>query len=84
MTNGAKMTEYANYSGNSSVVAYDYGTDAIIVVFKSRKAYEYRASNVGFENIRQMIALARAGQGLCSFIQRDASVRNGWSRKYVV
>ncbi len=74
------MKPYKNLGGNSSIVAYDYDTTAIYVQFKSGAVYKYPAEKVGEANFQRMKQLADVGQGLCSFIHRNAQVRNGYAR----
>lgn len=74
------MKPYKNLGGNSSIVAYDYDTAAIYVQFKGGTVYKYTAEKVGEANFQKMKQLADAGQGLCSFINRNEQVRNGYAR----
>jgi len=64
------MHYYSNLSGNSSVVAYEYGADFIRVQFNSGYPYVYSYHSAGRNNVEEMKRLANVGQGLCSFINR--------------
>lgn len=74
------MQTYKNLGGNSSVTGYEPIPGGICVQFKHSAVYEYRAENLGDEVIRQMLALAERGQGLCSYINRTPSIRKGGRR----
>ena len=74
------MKPYMNLGGNSSIVSYDYDMAAIYVQFRGGAIYKYPAEKVGGANFQRMKQLADAGQGLCSFIQRNEQVRNGFAR----
>ena len=74
------MKPYKNLGGNSSIVAYDYDTAAIYIQFKGGAVYKYPAEKVGGANFQKMKQLADAGQGLCSFINRNGQLRNGYAR----
>lgn len=69
---------------NSGVLAYDFGIDSIQVQFRSgrHRNYLYKAEKIGQNNINQMIALAKRGYGLNSFIMRNPSIKNGYSKKW--
>jgi len=64
------MQNYANLSGQSSVLAYLLGSDNIIVQFKAGQwtFYNYTYASAGLYNIEQMKVLAVQGLGLNSYI----------------
>lgn len=62
--------QYANNHGNSSIEAYEIGADYIRVLFKDGPVYLYTYESAGADNIEHMKELARAGDGLNSFIMR--------------
>lgn len=65
------MKIYKNFGGNSNVSEYEAGVDYIIVVFKgSMKLYRYSYKSAGEHNVERMKALADAGMGLNSYINR--------------
>ncbi|WP_319567948.1 hypothetical protein [Cohaesibacter marisflavi] len=64
------MTPYEDSDHDSGVAAYEIGSSYIDVQFKSGAAYRYSSRSVGAANLNQMIQLARAGEGLNSFINR--------------
>jgi hypothetical protein len=65
------MELYSNTSGDSSVYAYDTGSDFITVYFTNGKQYTYSYKSAGVSNVEQMKNLARAGSGLNSFIMKN-------------
>lgn len=73
------MERYGNLSGDSGVVAYEIGEDAIAVEFREGHVYLYTTASAGAANVAEMQRLARAGRGLSSYIARV--VRNGYARK---
>lgn len=64
------MTPYRDWDNDSGVNAYDFGPTHIDVEFKSGAVYRYTEQSVGKMNLSQMVSLAKAGEGLNSFIQR--------------
>lgn len=79
----AKMVPYANRSGESGVLAFEIGTDYILVEFKSGKEryYRYTYASAGEDAIETMKELALAGEGLNSFISSKAT-QPEYSEKY--
>jgi len=75
-----KMTPYSNLGGDSGVSAYEIDTDSIVVRFSDGKHYEYNATSPGTAQVDEMKALAIAGEGLNSYINRV--VRKNFSRKW--
>jgi len=80
------MPAYQNLGGNSSVDSFDdtNAPNEITVTFKSGRwrHYQYTATSCGAANVARLLQLAAAGQGLGSFINRNAAVRNGYARKW--
>ena len=68
------MKRYGNRSGSSGVQAYAITADAIFVKFINQaQPYEYSSTGrAGRERVARMKALARAGEGLSTFISREA------------
>ena len=64
------MTPYADPHGPSGVAAYTLGAAHIDVRFKSGAIYRYTVLSVGQANFDHMARLARAGEGLSTFISR--------------
>ena len=64
------MERYQNRGGNSGVVSFRISTDAIIVQFRDGSQYLYNAVRPGQATVDQMKTLAKAGQGLNSYISR--------------
>lgn len=73
------MERYTNIGGDSSVRAFECATDSIIVEFSDGSAYLYTHASCGQNHCEQMKRLARAGDGLNSYIMRN--VRRGYARK---
>lgn len=65
------FTAYGNRAGDSGVLAYAIGADWIDVVFADRAAiYRYGYSKPGRAHVTRMIALARQGRGLATYINQ--------------
>ncbi len=73
------MERYTNRRGDSNVVAYQIDQSSIKVQFGDGSIYLYTAQSAGAGNLEHMKQLARAGQGLNSFINR--AVRKGYASK---
>ena len=73
------MERYRDWDRDSGVRAFEICEGHIDVQFKSGDVYRYTSSSVGPENLVQMKALARAGEGLNSFINRV--VKNSYSAR---
>lgn len=66
------MTIYKNINGDSNVLAYEIGNDYIDVQFKgTAKTYKYSYQSTGKANVETMKKLAKNGDGLNSFINRN-------------
>ncbi|ADR37484.1 hypothetical protein Ocepr_2033 [Oceanithermus profundus DSM 14977] len=64
------MKRYMNLGGDSGVIAYSIGVDYIIVKFRDSTCYTYTYASAGIDAIEKMKALAEAGEGLNSYINR--------------
>lgn len=73
------MERYKNLGGDSNVVAYEIGSGEITVQFGDGSIYLYTNLSAGTASINEMQRLARAGQGLNSYIGRV--VRKGYAKK---
>ncbi len=73
------MPQYANLGGNSGVTAYDFDDDSITVTFKDGSMYLYNYAVTGQHDVEHMKSLAKAGQGLNSYIGRV--VRKRYAKK---
>lgn len=73
------MERYKNLGGDSNVVAFKIEDGKITVKFGDGSVYEYTNQSAGSASISEMHRLARAGQGLNSYIGRV--VKKGYSRK---
>ena len=73
------MTPYKNLEGSSGVAGYGIGRDYIDVEFTSGDIYRYTSASAGRTHLATMKKLARAGQGLSTFISQ--TVREGYETK---
>jgi len=64
------MQRYQRLSGDSGVLAFALRPDAIDVKFVDGKVYTYTYASTGRERVEQMKLLARAGQGLATYISQ--------------
>lgn len=69
------MKPYRNLSGRSGVRAYQLGLDAISVEFADGSVYLYTRASAGSAAIAHMQALAEAGRGLATYINRHVGER---------
>ncbi|VTU12859.1 hypothetical protein SRS16CHR_00098 [Variovorax sp. SRS16] len=73
------MERYANSGDGSNVVAYEIEQSSIKVQFGDGSIYLYTSQSAGAANLAQMKQLAKAGQGLNSYINKV--VRKGFASK---
>lgn len=73
------MKFYENRSGRSGVAGFEIGERSITVRFEDGGTYLYDQSKPGKQHLAQMIALARAGAGLATYINQQ--VRGNYARK---
>lgn len=73
------MEHYGNLGGDSSVAAYENGTEFIRVQFSDGSIYLYNYASASSHKIEHMKQLARSGRGLNSFI--NSRVRKAYARK---
>lgn len=74
------MQRYKNLGENSGVRYYEVGDDFIKVQFSDGKTYVYTNQTASAEKIKMMKNLAEIGQGLNSYIMKNA--RTAYSAKY--
>lgn len=74
------MERYKNLGGNSGVVGYEIADGSITVQFDDGMKYLYTNRSSGPGAITEMQRLARAGQGLNSYISRY--VKKAFDRKW--
>ena len=65
------MERYSNRRGNSPITYFQIENDRIIVQFKEGKSYTYSHFKAGRHHVEQMKSLARAGSGLCAYINQN-------------
>ena len=73
------MRPYLNRSGDSGVLAYEVRADSIIVRFVETGTYRYDYERPGKTHVERMKELARAGQGLATYITQH--VRDNFAAK---
>lgn len=73
------LQPYANRSGASGVVAFATGPRGIAVQFVDGSVYVYDLDRPGPAAVAEMKRLARAGQGLSTYISRH--VRDGYAQR---
>ncbi len=74
-TQKIKFTTYENLGGNSGVAAYQIGSEFIRVQFSTGAIYQYTYESAGQNNIEEMKNLAKKGQGLNGYINRNVKYR---------
>lgn len=62
------------------MVAYQIGSESIIVKFVDGWLYSYTYESAGTDHVEHMKQLAARGQGLSGFI--SSNVRNGYAKKF--
>lgn len=65
------MPAYADINGDSGVSSYNIGDDYIDVTFKKGGTYRYTHASAGKVAVEQMKMLAKSGDGLNSYINRN-------------
>jgi hypothetical protein len=76
---GVKLQRYANRNGESGVVAFATGPRGIAVQFVDGAVYVYDLERPGRAHVTEMKRLARAGQGLSTYISRE--VRDNYAKR---
>jgi hypothetical protein len=74
-----KLQRYARRHGDSGVVAYAIGPRGIAVQFMDGAVYVYDVERPGRAHVTEMKRLARAGEGLSTYISRF--VRDNYAKK---
>ena len=64
------MKPYSNKNGNSGVIAYESGKGFIDIAFIGGDIYRYTNASAGKTAIDRMIELAKAGEGLSTYISQ--------------
>lgn len=66
------MEKYMNIGGDSGVEEYEIGTDYIVVKFyKTLRTYIYSYDSAGKDAVEHMKRLAKSGEGLNEYINRE-------------
>ena len=71
--------EYKNAQGNSGVTAFQLGKEDIKVVFDNT-VYLYSYAKAGKKHVEKMKKLAKAGEGLSTYISQN--VKEKYDTKY--
>lgn len=76
------MQRYGNLNGHAGVVAYELGEGSITVRFagEGEVCYLYNSERPGPDAVREMQRLARAGQGLTTYISQH--VRDNYAKRW--
>jgi hypothetical protein len=74
------MEKYKNLSNDSGIKYFEVGPDRITIMFTSNWVYVYSNTSCGSENVKEMVRLARLGDGLNSFIMTN--VAGDYETKY--
>ena len=72
------MKRYGNRHGNSGIAAYETGARFIRIRFTSGSVYLYTYNSTGEDDIEEMKALAKEGEGLTRFIN---DFRPGYAKR---
>ncbi len=75
------MENYRDWDNDSGIVAYEIGSDYVIVQFKSgrNRFYKYTYGTAGSSNIEEMKRMAQAGDGLNEFVvEREINYESKW------
>lgn len=73
------MEHYRDHQGDSGILSYEIGANFIKVRFRDGMVYMYDYLSAGAGNIEEMKRLAKAGEGLNSFINEH--VGKAYSRR---
>jgi hypothetical protein len=73
------MERYSNLGGDSNVTQFEIGPGSIVVEFGDGSRYLYDSMRPGAGDVAELQRLARAGQGLNSYIGRF--IRKNFARK---
>ncbi len=72
--------KYKNNNGNSSIIMYKINLQSIDVKYQGGKSYNYHISNIGENHFKNMVTLAKFGNGLNSYILKNEIVKRGFTR----
>lgn len=64
------MKTYLNINGNSGILAYDISGDDITLQFEDHSVYLYTYAKPGKKHVEEMKKLAKAGKGLCTYVNQ--------------
>jgi hypothetical protein len=73
------MQRYFSRSGDSGVEAYEIRAEAIMLRFKDGRNYLYDYSAPGHDHVEAMKLLARAGEGLTTYVNQH--VRENYAKR---
>jgi hypothetical protein len=69
------MTTYKDINGDSGISKYEIDNDKIIVEFKGGSQYLYTYASAGQTHIEKMKVFAQSGDGLNSYINKNARTK---------
>ena len=72
-------TRNSGHAGSAGIESFEIGTRSIKIRFAEGGTYLYDQTRPGKVHVAQMIALARAGAGLATYINQQ--VRGNYARK---
>lgn len=70
------MIPYGNLSGQSGIIAYEAGSDNIIIQFNDGEMYLYTYSATGEKHVEEMKRLAQKGEGLTTYLNKNIRERH--------
>ncbi len=76
------MQPYKNSDRDTGVIAYETGDNGIVVQFRDGSIYLYTIKSAGLPAIKKMQSLAKAGQGLTTYINQY--VKDKYEQKITV
>ncbi|RFZ84520.1 hypothetical protein DYU05_02565 [Mucilaginibacter terrenus] len=77
-----KMHPYGKLGHDSGVVAYAFDKTSILLVFRDDHYYLYNSDKPGLQHVKKMIALAKKGEGLSTYISQHEDVRNNYKDRW--
>ena len=69
------MVRYKNLSRTSGIARFEFDADSITIEFEDGSTYLYDSEKPGRHEVEQMKVLARAGKGLCEYINKHVRSR---------
>jgi hypothetical protein len=77
------VKRYKNLKGNSGIISYQNGKEFIEILFVNKPAiYVYSYSKCGKQHVERMKKLASNGEGLGTYINKHAEVKNNFTLRF--